>query len=177
MGSIFIIINSLITLTCVFYVWGWWCGSPCLGPAAFSWRLHPADDIAPAPRGSAGGRAWVQCSARTRSSRWSRPEDTQTQTQSIHHCLRAAGSRLITPSLLSAEISTWIIWCSTWRELGNIRRMRCLHNLRSLGLNYCVCGNCVLKEQKNAIQKTKGDKICSCWPFWTGSNDKINVLM
>lgn len=81
------------------YFWGWRCGSPCLGPAAASWRLRPADDIAPALTGFAGGRASGRCCALTRSSRWSPPEDTQTQTHSIHHCHCAAGSRLITHSV------------------------------------------------------------------------------
>lgn len=156
MGSTFIMTNRFFSRTCVFYIWGWWCGSPCLCPAAFSWRLLPAGDIAPALRGSAEGRAWGQCCALTRSSRWSRPEDTQTQTHGIHHCLRAAGPQVITHSPLSSQIAAWIIWCSTWQlTLANITRMWSLRNLRSLGLNYW--GRCMLwiERAKNEIRKTK----------------------
>lgn len=185
MGSALVIINSFVSLTGVVYIWGWWCGSPCLGPAASSWRLHPAGDIAPAPRGSAGGRAWGQCCALTRSSRWSRPEDTQQMQNTQHsalsprcrftanHALLPVGWNISMNHLMFPSDESWQL------TLGSIRRRvwGSLQSLGALGLNHWVSGNCVLKEQKNAIQKIKGDKICSYLPSWTGSNDKINVWM
>lgn len=61
--------------------------------------------------------------------------------------------------------------------LGNIRRRRRLRNRCSLGLNYWVSGNCVLKAQEKChSEKVKGDKICSRWPFGTGSTDKKSMF-
>lgn len=85
--------------------------------------------------------------------------DADTQHSSLSPRCRFTANHTLPPVSWNSSMNHLMFHVERWQlTLGNIRRMHCLCNatysiIQSLGLNYWVSGNCVLKEQKNTFQK------------------------